>query len=146
MHYDPTDPSPPFYLSPKIQLTEVPGKDLGVIAREGIAKDEVIECCPTILLKYDKALRWSWLKRFYKAAVVTIFDDYLWWWRAKKNALLLGYGNLYNHSDAWNAVAYRKAGRKYIFVATRAIEPGEEITVHYGHIPFMFSPAEKSDS
>jgi len=145
-YYDSSDDSPPFYLSPKVQLTEVPGKDLGVIARETIFPNEIIECCPALLLKYDKALRWSWLKRFYKAAVVTIFDDYLWWWKQQKNALLLGYGNLYNHSDRYNAVAHRKAGRKYVFVANRQIEAGEEITVFYGHLPFLFQNAETERS
>lgn len=142
--YDPNVEAPPFFLSPKIQLTEIRGKDLGLIALEGFVKGEIIECCPTILLKFDKALRYNWLKRFYKAAIVTIFDDYLWWWKAQKRALLLGYGQLYNHSDNFNAVAYRKAERKFIFVAKRDISPGEEITVFYGHLPFLFQKVEES--
>lgn len=136
--YDPREKEPPFYLSPKVQLTPVSGKDLGVVATAAIAEGEIIECCPTVLLKYDKRMKWSWLKRFYKAAVVAIFDDYLWWYLGKKQALLLGYGNLYNHSDNFNAVSYKKAERKYVFVANRAIEAGEEITVHYGYAPFCF--------
>ena len=142
-YYDEAEQSPDFFISPKIKLTAVPGKDLGILATADIEEGEVIESCPAVLIKYDKRLKWNWLKRFYRAAVVTIFDDYLWWWLGKKQVLLLGYGNLYNHSDEFNAVSYKKQGRKYVFVANRDISAGEEITVHYGFAPFCFKDAEK---
>ncbi len=146
VRYDPQESSPEFFISPKIQLVPIEGKDLGVIAVEDIKEGEMIECCPTVLLKYDKRLKWSFLKRFYRTAVVTIFDDYLWWYKGKKEALLLGYGNLYNHSDDFNAVSYKKEARKYVFVAKRDIAKGEEITVHYGYAPFCFQDAEQKKS
>lgn len=135
--------NPPFFISPKVQVQEVAGKGLGVIALDDIEENELIECCPLILLKYDKELKWNWLKRFYKAAVVAIFDDYLWWWHGRKNAILLGYGNLYNSAKDYNAIHYKGEGRKFIFVAHRKISAGEEITVHYGYMPFCFEEAKR---
>jgi len=143
LRYDPSEQDPEFFISPKIQLTKVAGKDLGIIALEALDEGELIECCPTVLIKYDKRLKWNFLKRFYRTAIVTIFDDYLWWWKGRKQALLLGYGNLYNHSDDFNAASYKREGRKYVFVAKRDIAVGEEITVHYGYAPFCFQDAEQ---
>lgn len=134
--------APDYFISSKIRVTQASGKGLGVYAVDEIDENEVVECCPTLLVTYDKKLRWNWVKRFYKASVVTVFDDYLWWWRAKKNLLLLGYGNLYNHSDEFNAKAYKLKDRKALFVAKRKIHSGEEITINYGMTPLWFDVAQ----
>ncbi len=135
-----------YFISPKAKLQEVAGKGLGIVAIGDFKENEIIECCPVMLVTYDKELKWNWLKRMYKASVIALFDDYLWWWRGKKSALFLGYGNLYNHSDSSNSAHYKLAQRKAVFVAKRKIQSGEEITIDYGYQPFAFQDSESASS
>lgn len=88
----------------------------GVFAEKNIKKGEKIEECYFILSKGgDESL-----EDFYFAA-------------KRKNAVFLGYGSIYNHSDNPNA-DYRININKRIATikATSHIKKGEEILISYG--------------
>jgi SET domain-containing protein len=88
----------------------------GVFATKTIRKGQVIEECYVILTRGgDKGL-----EDFY-------FDA------KKKNAVILGFGSIYNHSDEPNAdYKINMKRRVATFVATKTIQKGEEIFVSYG--------------
>lgn len=88
----------------------------GVFAGKTIKKGEIIEECYIIITKgRDKAL-----------------EDY--YFDAKgKDALLTGYGIIYNHSDNDNADYKLNIKRRLAtFTAIRTIKKGEEIFISYG--------------
>lgn len=88
----------------------------GVFAGKAIKKGELIEDCYTIVTKVED----------------DILGDYFFYVRGK-NAVLTGYGWLYNHSDDPNAYyVYYPKKRLMVFKAERAIKKGEEIYVSYG--------------
>ena len=91
----------------------------GVFAAQRFAAGDEVEVCPTLEVPED--------------SVVGLLGDYVFGSGSESSALLLlGFGMLYNHSAEPN-VEYVEAGESAVaFVALRAIEPGEELTIDYG--------------
>ena len=115
-----------FTHSDSIAVKRIKGKGRGVFARRWIPKGEVIERVPMIVMsaqEYEEDLSGSRL------------SNYCFAWGSNQVALALGYGSIYNHSYAPNA-RYEDVGpQTKVFLALRAIEAGEEITVNYNGKP-----------
>ncbi len=100
----------------KIYVKKSPPQGYGVFAGKKLRKGELIEECYFILSKGgDKAM-----------------DDF--YFDAKgKNALFLGYGSIYNHSDDANADYVLNLKKRTTTIrADRTIQKGEEIFLSYG--------------
>jgi uncharacterized protein len=92
----------------------------GVIASAAIPKGETIEVCPVLLLGEDDA---GVVLGDY---VVSLGDD------VDGQALMLGYGSLYNSSEDPNAEYVYMDDDAYAFIALRDIAAGEQVTISYG--------------
>ncbi len=92
----------------------------GVFATRGFAKGDAVESCPTLELPGDE--------------VVGRLGDYVFGSAEDESEvlLLLGFGMLYNHSAEANVEYVQDEPRVITFVATRAIEPGDELMIDYG--------------
>jgi len=100
-----------------IRIAETPvGR--GVFATVDIAKGETIEVAPIVGLDADDAGG---------TLMDYVVDD-----GEGGQALMLGYGSLYNHSDDPNAEYVVWSEGAYEFKATRDIAAAEEITITYG--------------
>ena len=101
-----------------LEVKEIRGKGRGVIARQEIPANTVIERAPVLVLKDDEADD-------------STLVDYVYHWGRGTVALVLGYGSLYNHSYSPNA-RYDDIGRRTkVFTSLRRIAKGEEITINY---------------
>lgn len=109
-----------------VYVKRVKGKGRGVFALRSIAKGEVIEKVPILVVPLRFLTLGLWdpdLARFC-------------FWRDRKNvAVCLGYGSIYNHSYRPNAEYLDGSGQTMIFRAIRPIEAGEEITINYNGDP-----------
>ncbi len=103
-------------------------KGRGVFAARAHAKGETIESCPAVL---------------FSGMFAEIPDEVrklLYHWSYATNGrsthcLALGYGSLYNHDNPANMrFEAMKEAKLLRFVAVRAIEQGEELTVNYNAI------------
>jgi SET domain-containing protein len=108
--------------NPALVVRETPHRGRGVFAVMPIAEGTLVESCPVLEVPVEDAPR----------LLETVLGDYLFLWGGTRDraALALGYGSLYNHSDAPNAMYVRKPST-LDFVALRDIAAGEEITVSY---------------
>lgn len=110
------------YLAP----TKTP-KGLGVFASRMIDADEIVEIAPVICLGSAFAQLETELQR-------RVFD----WERLASfqgiSAVALGYGSMYNHGNPAN-MRYESAfgGGAIAFVAARAINVDEELTINYNN-------------
>ena len=100
-------------------------KGRGVFAARAFGAGETVEECPVILLRKPYAV-------LHKELKTVVFH-----WEVPKGAratqaLALGYGSLYNHSNPSN-LRYETDGGALLmrFVAVRDIAPGEELTINY---------------
>lgn len=101
---------------------------LGVFATEFIKKREIFESAPVILFHVD------FLKNYVEErGGKHILCDHVFNWANCNHALSLGYGSIYNHSNAPNSMHRRimDENPRVEFIATRDIQPGEEIFHHY---------------
>ncbi|NCN58987.1 SET domain-containing protein-lysine N-methyltransferase [Candidatus Roizmanbacteria bacterium CG22_combo_CG10-13_8_21_14_all_38_20] len=100
----------------------------GVFASQNISKDEVIELCPIILIDEKEV---SDLRK------TELHNYYFMWGDDKKNhkaAICLGFGSLYNHSYAPNALYQKRKDDGTIeFFVIKNIEKDEEISVNYNY-------------
>lgn len=120
-------PEPPVkknHLSfPKIGVgqSNIGGK--GVFAIEKIRANEPVELATVILCEKEHLDK-------------TALADYYFNVEDGTNimcAIALGYGSLYNHSDTPSAHwILDSEGKEIIYIATRDIEEGDEITINYG--------------
>ncbi|MBN1827480.1 MAG: SET domain-containing protein-lysine N-methyltransferase [Candidatus Eisenbacteria bacterium] len=134
---------PDYYISPAARPRQIAGKGLGVTAVASIEESEIIECAPVKLLTPNKGLDREW-RRLHRVLLETVLGDYVFEWTTHRGAVALGYGGLYNHSSHSNATVIRLIRpRKIVFVAKRAIKPGEEITISYRHV--WFQPVEQEE-
>jgi SET domain-containing protein len=101
----------------------------GVFAREFIAKDTVLEECHYIRYKRDECQSLKINDYVYEMADTeeTPEDD------KECNALVLGFGSIYNHSFENNAhYLFDSAKNVFVYQATRDIQPEEQIFISYG--------------
>jgi hypothetical protein len=98
---------------------------LGVFADQAIKPNQVIEVCPTIVIPPEHVAD---LDR-------TAMVEYVYPWE-DGNIAVLGFGMIYNHAVDSNAeyLAMREPDLGVVvqlYIAIRAIEEGDEITVNY---------------
>ena len=113
--------------SVEICVRPAPGKGRGVFACRPISAGELIEQAPVLLFDDgDQAVSMDH----------TPLGSYYFRWTEGENAILFGYGSLYNHSYCPNARYDRNYGSETMdFLALRDISPGEEITINYNGRP-----------
>lgn len=100
-------------------------KGRGVFAARRFGAGEVVEECPVVLFKKPFEVLHRELK-------TVVFHWEVPEGAAATQALALGYGSLYNHSNPSN-LRYEtdREGLVLRLVAVREIEPGEELTINY---------------
>ncbi|HEX8353551.1 MAG TPA: SET domain-containing protein [Pyrinomonadaceae bacterium] len=100
-------------------------KGRGVFASRAFGVGEVVEECPVVLLRkpYDV---------LHKELKTIVFHWQVPEGSAATQALALGYGSLYNHSNPSN-LRYETDREALLmrFVAVRDIRPDEELTINY---------------
>lgn len=102
-------------------------------AERDIKAGELIESCPVILIPIDQ------LDNLDK----TIITNYNYDWDKENNALVLGYGSLYNHAFSANAHYQRNLETKMMeYIAIKDIKKNEEIFVNYNGKPDDNNPLE----
>lgn len=123
--------------TPHIQVRHISSEiGRGVFSIRAFFKDEVIEISPVFVLdeKYsdlpkafkDRVFNWGYLTG-----------------KKSSRAIALGYGSMYNHSDTPNLRYEADYENKTLkFITTRAIDPGEHLTIHYDHADGKNRPAE----
>lgn len=107
-----------------IGQSKIPNAARGVFAKCDIAKGEVIERCPVILVSRHDTSNLS----------ESILVTYFFYFGKKKErlAIALGFGSIYDHSYKPNATYKIKIKEEIIeFTAIKDIKKDEEITVNY---------------
>jgi SET domain-containing protein len=100
-------------------------KGRGVFAARAYISGEVVEVCPVLVLRKS-------LLFFPKEIKTYVFDWATLAQVPKTEAIALGYGSMYNHDNPAN-MRY-EADRELSllrFIAVRAINEGEELTINY---------------
>lgn len=100
-------------------------KGRGVFAARRFGVGEVVEECPVLLFKKP-------FEVLHKELKTVVFHWEVPAGAAATQALALGYGSLYNHSNPSN-LRYEAERERLVLrlVAVREIEPGEELTINY---------------
>jgi uncharacterized protein len=110
--------------------SKIKGAGLGVFAAEKIKKGEVIEECPVLVMSGEdvELLRKTKLRQYYFMWEKDKPSIRL----AKKVAVCMGWGAVYNHSDNPNVKTAKDFKKETItFTALRDIKKGEEVTHSY---------------
>ena len=110
--------------TPALRIVRVPGKGRGVRAGRTIARGEVIDSAPVVVLS---AQEWELVEQ-------TILGQFAFGWDEAKGsvAIALGQGSFFNHSYAPNVASDKDVrGRRIVFSAVRDIAAGEELTINY---------------
>jgi hypothetical protein len=111
----------------RVEFTKRPGGEYTILAKTHFAKGEIIEICPTILLKEE-------------AKTIDSLKDIIFEIDSDKNewALVLGYGSLYKHSEKANIdYAYNRLTKQMYFISKDTIKQGAELTINYGQDYWM---------
>jgi SET domain-containing protein len=100
-------------------------KGRGVFAARAFAAGEVVEVCPVILFRKPYEV-------LHKELKTMVFHWPVPEGAAARQALALGYGSLYNHSNPSN-MRYETDASEFImrFVAVADIRADEELTINY---------------
>jgi len=109
---------------PSLFIQDSEKKGRGVFTVSAIAKGDLIEICPLIVMEASNTLHLDQTKlnEYY-----FLIED-----TQKSVAIALGYGSLYNHSKTPNAEIELRASEKQMLIhCTLDIEVGEEITIDY---------------
>lgn len=115
----------------KIHVRDTGRKGRGVFALVSFAVGDHIEEAPVIA--YPAAHK--------ELVGRTALADYPYDWSDEGEAIVLGFGSIYNHSYRPNARYRKNFDRLTIdYIALRAIAAGEEITVNYNGVPDDRSP------
>jgi uncharacterized protein len=107
-----------------LRVVRVPGKGRGVRAGRTIARGEIIDSAPVVVLS---AREWELVAQ-------TVLGQFAFDWDEAKGsvAIALGQGSFLNHSYAPNVVSDKDVGgRRIVFSAVRDIARGEELTINY---------------
>lgn len=130
--------------SPLIEVRRDPAKGRGargVYARQTIAADTLIERVPVLLI--PKAQVFGDTRESRNAARISW---YVFEWKVPTKrpyvALALGYGSIYNHSYAPNAVYRCVAPDAIEYVAIRDIAADDEVTLNYNGRPDDPTPVD----
>ena len=109
-----------------IQETETKGR--GVFCDETILEGQVIEICPVLVLPPKDRLLID------KSA---LYDYYFLWGNDhEETGIVLGFGSLYNHDYAPNAIYETYYEDKIMkVIAIKNIPANTEITINYNHDP-----------
>lgn len=91
----------------------------GVFATRLYTQNEIIEVCPLIRVPNNAQVALSWY----------FFRDPQ---HPDGGTIALGYGSMYNHSSAFNAMAVFPENGTMTVHATKIIENGEEVVINYG--------------
>ena len=111
---------------PQIEVKPSPlldNKERGLFAAKDFKKDDVIEVCPTLIMKKEELSKDN------------IINEHLFKGRLPGNSLLsLGYGSIINHSkEKQNCTWFVAPDDSYIkFIAIKDISAGEELYSNYG--------------
>ena len=111
---------------PQIEVKPSPlldNKERGLFAAKNFKKHDVIEVCPTLIMKKEEL------------AKDNIINEHLFKGRLPGNSLLsLGYGSIINHSkEKQNCTWFVAPDDSYIkFIAIKDISAGEELYSNYG--------------
>ncbi len=110
------------YLKIRVDTSERLKNIRGVFADAPISAGEVIETCPVILVPDEEMVDLS----------KTVMTKYEFEWDANTEAVVLGYGSLYNHSATPN-VEFDKdyESGTMVFTAIRDIAKDEELYIDY---------------
>ena len=112
------------FLSVAVAVKKTKGRGRGVFALSDLAKDEVIEIAPVIVMeKKDRPLLDQ-----------TLLHDYIFEWGGSKEqcCMALGYVPIYNHSYQSNCEYEMDFDKQTITVKTvREIKAGEELFINY---------------
>lgn len=140
--------------SPRLELTLIEGKGLGVVASSLIREDDLIERCPVMVV--DSNFNFGAKAYPYEdgSSPFELRHLLLPWVVDGKRCIAFGYGTLYNHADLKSSNAMYlpyvepSSNRRFIdFYAKRDIEKGQEITQTYASRDRLwFSPKrDKND-
>lgn len=113
---------------PYLTIAPSGNKGRGVFTTQAIAKGEVIEISPVVVLSIKDR----------KQVEKTVLFNYIFEWgnSRKKAAVALGYVSVYNHSYDANCVYEMDFEEKTMTIKTvRAVAKGEELTVNYNADP-----------
>jgi hypothetical protein len=136
--------------SPKVGLSLIEGKGMGVVALVGIKKDDLIERCPVMVLGPGVDPEIQAFPYEDGSSPFHLRHLLLPWVTDSNRCIAFGYGTFYNHSsvESSNAsyVPYVEpnSNRRFIdFYAKREIKKGEEVTQTYAPRRYLwFSPKE----
>jgi SET domain-containing protein len=108
----------------RLFIKEVKGKGRGVFSSMLIAKDEVIEECPLVVIPAED----------YDIITSTRIVNFCFFFDREEKilALAMGFGSMYNHAFPSNAShSIDRDTRLVTIYAVRAIAAGEEICINY---------------
>ena len=111
-------------MSPQLYIKNVKGKGRGVFCKQFIAKDEIFETAPLIVLP----------EQDYTIAIASVLCDYFFNFNKEEGtlALALGFGSLYNHAVHSNAgYSLDRISKTMQYYALENIQPGTEICINY---------------
>jgi SET domain-containing protein len=105
----------------------------GVLARTNIPAATVLEHCPVVLIPLEQRL----------TIEHTVLGNYYYEWDDTHDALVLGYGSLYNHRCPSNAdYFFSYSTGELIIKSVREIAAGEEVTLNYNGEPTDPTPVK----
>jgi SET domain-containing protein len=112
-------------MSKQLYIKTVKGKGRGVFCKQTIAKDEIFELAPVIVLPAQD----------YNTATASALCDYFFNFNKEEGtlALALGFGSLYNYAVHSNAAySLDRENKTMQYYALEDIKPGTEICINYG--------------
>jgi SET domain-containing protein len=111
-------------MSKLLFVKEIKGKGRGVFCKQHIAKDEIFEICPVLVIPATD----------YDIVKASRLVDYFFNFNKEENtlAIALGFGSLYNHAMYSNAAyALDQNTRTMSYYALQDIPAGTEICINY---------------
>jgi len=111
-------------IKPYLQIIRTEEKGRGIITRERIPADTIIEVSPVIVMTSEARTHLD----------KTLLHDYIFEWGPDKTncCVALGYISLYNHNYESNCEYFMDYEDETIMIKTiRTIAAGEELTINY---------------
>jgi SET domain-containing protein len=111
-------------IHPALEVVETEHKGKGILTKESIPADTVIEISPVVVMSANERISLD----------QTRLHDYIFVWGEKQDqcCMALGYVPVYNHSANSNCEYFMDYEDELIFIKTvRDITAGEELTINY---------------